>query len=77
MSNKSREAIIGFPKPITISSLEVNKAVSSSIEASPIALEKAFSELPFDILDCRIIRASDDSMIGKVDLVDPFDQLPA
>ncbi|MDR0418475.1 MAG: rod shape-determining protein [Puniceicoccales bacterium] len=71
MTIKGRDAIIGLPRTIKISSVEIREAlreaVSGIVEVIKIALEKCPPELSSDLVDRGIILAGGGSMIRKLD----------
>jgi rod shape-determining protein MreB len=68
---KGRDAIIGLPKTITVSSTEVREALSDSIlsivNVIRSALEQCPPELSADLVDRGIVLAGGGSMIRKLD----------
>ena len=68
---KGRDAIIGLPKTITVSSTEVREALSDSVlsivNVIRSALEQCPPELSADLVDRGIVLAGGGSMIRKLD----------
>lgn len=68
---KGRDAIIGLPKTITVSSTEVREALSdavlSIVNVVRSALEQCPPELSADLVDRGIVLAGGGSMIRKLD----------
>jgi rod shape-determining protein MreB len=68
---KGRDAIIGLPRTIKISSVEIREAlreaVSGIVEVIKVALEKCPPELSSDLVDRGIILAGGGSLIRKLD----------
>lgn len=68
---KGRDAIIGLPRTIKITSTEVREAlreaVSGIVEVIKIALEKCPPELSSDLVDRGVVLAGGGSMIRKLD----------
>ena len=71
ISVKGRDAIIGLPRTIKITSVEVREAlreaVSGIIEVIKIALEKCPAELSSDLVDRGVVLAGGGSLIRKLD----------
>lgn len=67
---KGRDAIIGLPRTVNISSVEVREAIRESIsgmiEVIKIALEKCPPELASDLVDRGIVLAGGGSMIRRL-----------
>ena len=73
MAIKGRDLLAGAPKTIRISSLQVNKALTDSlnevVDAVKLALEKTPPELAADIVDNGIILTGGGALLGNLDLL--------